>query len=258
MLRRSSFVKSHACALAIIVMLAMGCRREALAPLRVAAASDLQSALPRLNERFQARTGIVASLTFGASGQLSQQIKQGAPFDVFLSADEAIIHALAVGGFVKSGSIHRYTRGSLVLAVNEAFAEQVQSLDDLTKPVVKKIALANPAIAPYGRAGEQALQRAALWDRIEPKIVIAESVRQALLYAQKGDVEAALVGRAIANVPEVRRVAIESELYDPIIQALGVVTATARSAEAEKFAGFITGAEGQGILKEFGFSGIEP
>ena len=83
-------------------------------------------------------------------------------------------------------------------------ARQVQSLDDLTRPEVKKIALANPAIAPYGKAGKQALERAGLWDQLQPKIVIAESVRQALLYAQKGDAEAALVGRAIANVPEVR------------------------------------------------------
>ena len=99
-------------------------------------------------------------------------------------------------------------------------------MDDLKQPEVKKIALANPAIAPYGKAGKQALENAGLWDELEPKIVIAESVRQALLYAQKGDVEAALVGRAIASVPEVRAVAIDIKLYEPIIQALGIVAAT--------------------------------
>ena len=85
-----------------------------------------------------------------------------------------------------------------------SWAITVRSLADLTRPEVKKIALANPETAPYGKAGKQALERAGLWDRLQPKIVLAESVRQALLYAQKGDAEAALVGRAIANVPEIR------------------------------------------------------
>ena len=133
------------------------------------------------------------------------------------------------GGFIKPGSVHRYARGSLVLAVYHELGDKVQSLDDLTRPEVKKIALANPAIAPYGKAGKQALESAGLWDQLQPKIVIAESVRQALLYAQKGDAEAALVGRAIANVPEVRSVEVDAQLYDPIIQALGIVAATARS-----------------------------
>jgi molybdate transport system substrate-binding protein len=93
-----------------------------------------------------------------------------------------------------------------------------------------------------------------VWARIEPKIVIAESVRQALLYAQKGDVEAALVGKAIADVPEVRTVVIDTKLYDPIIQALGIVAATKQQAKANQFAHFVLDAEGQGILKQFGFA----
>ena len=96
-----------------------------------------------------------------------------------------------------------------------------------------------------------------LWDRLQPKIVIAESVRQALLYAQKGDVEAALVGRAIATVPEVRPVEVDASLYDPIIQALGVVAATARGADAEQFVQFVLDPEGQRTLKEFGFARVE-
>ena len=110
-------------------------------------------------------------------------------------------------------------RGSLVLAVYHELGDTVGTLDDLTKPEVKKIALANPATAPYGKAGKQALERAGLWDKLQPKIVMAESVGQALIYAQKGDAEAALVGRAIAAVPEIRAVEVDPKLYDPIIQA---------------------------------------
>ena len=257
MLRRSAVAATRASVLAAVCLATLGCGRPKPGPLRIAAASDLQLALPALTAEYQAKTGIVASITFGASGQLAEQIKQGAPFDVFLSANETFVQKLAADGFVKPGSMHRYARGSLVLVVYHALADEIRSPDDLTRPEVKKIALANPDIAPYGKAGKQALQNAGLWDRLQPKIVIAESVRQALLYAQKGDVEAAFVGRAIANVPEVRPVEVGTQLYDPIIQALGIVAASARGADAEQFVRFVMDAEGQKTLKAFGFTGVE-
>ena len=164
---------------------------------------------------------------------------------------------LATKGFIKPGSVHRYARGSLVLVVFHGFEDKVRSLDDLKRPEVKRIALANPEIAPYGKAGRQALERAGLWDQVESKIVIAGSVRQALLYAQKGDVEAALVGRAIANVPEVRQIEVDTKLYDPIIQALGIVAVTSFTVQADQFSRFVLDAEGQQVLKEYGFASGE-
>jgi molybdate transport system substrate-binding protein len=214
----------------------------------------LQAALPKLADQFRARTGIETSIAFGASGQLAEQIKQGAPFDVFLSANEAFVRDLARGDFVEADSVAPYARGSLVLAVYRPLNEKVNTLNDLTQPAVKKIALANPATAPYGKAGKEALERAGLWGQLQPKIVVAESVRQALLYAQRGDAEAALVGRAIANVHEVRPIEVDPQLYDPIIQALGVVSTTKRSIEVKQFARFVLDEEGQRILREFGFS----
>jgi molybdate transport system substrate-binding protein len=228
-------------------------RARSLSPLRIAAASDLQAALPRLGERFRIRNGIAITPTFLSSGVLAQQIKQGAPYDVFLAANESFVRGLAGGGFIRPDSVHPYARGSLVLAVFGELGDRVGSLSDLSRPEVKKIALANPETAPYGMAGKQALERAGLWDRLRPKIVVAESVRQALLYAQKGDAEAALVGRAIADLPEVRTVEIDASLYDPIVQALGIVADSPRRADAEAFIQFILGEEGQAVLNEFGF-----
>jgi molybdate transport system substrate-binding protein len=225
----------------------------ATAPLMIAAASDLQLALPQVSERFREKTGIETTITFGASGQLAQQIKQGAPFDLFLSANEAFVQDLATGGFITRESVASYARGSLVLAVYQGLEKTVRSVNDLTSPEIKKIAVANPATAPYGKAGKQALERAGIWEQLQPKIVIAESVRQALLYAQKGDADAALVGRAIARVPEIRPVEIDPGLYDPIVQALGVVSGRPRPGDAQKFASFVLGDEGQSILHEFGF-----
>jgi molybdate transport system substrate-binding protein len=229
-------------------------KSSAATPLRIAAASDLQAALPEVANRFRAITGIESSLTFGPSGQLAEQIKQGAPFDIFLSANESFVRDLAAAELIKPDTVRPYARGSLVLAVHRAFGQQIRSLSDLTIPEVKKIALANPATAPYGKAGKQALERAGLWESVQPKIVFAESVRQALLYAQRGDAEAALVGKAIANVPEILSVKIDETLHDPIIQALGVVSVTTRVADAERFAGFVLDPEGQNILKKFGFA----
>lgn len=234
-----------------------GAKPGPAAPLRIAAASDLQSALPKLKDAFQARTGIATELSFGASGRLAEQIKAGAPFDVFLSANQAFVRDLAEGGFVNAESVHAYARGSLVLAVYHELGDHVRSLADLTKPELKKIALANPVTAPYGKAGKQALERAGLWAKLEPKIVLADSVGQALLYAQNGDAEAALVGRAIAKVPGVQVVDVDSQLYDPIVQAVGIVAASSRTADAERFAEFVLGEEGQRILKESGFAPAE-
>jgi molybdate transport system substrate-binding protein len=221
--------------------------------LRIAAASDLQAALPKLGDAFQARSGIVIAPSFLSSGVLAQQIKQGAPYDVFLAANESFVRDLARGGFIRPESVHAYARGSLVLAVYGEMGGQIGSLGDLTRPEVKKIALADPETAPYGRAGKQALERARLWEKLQPKIVVAESVRQALLYAQKGNAEAALIGRAIAGIPEIRTVEIDPGLYDPIVQALGIVADSSRRADAEAFVKFVLDNEGQAILKEFGF-----
>lgn len=226
---------------------------KAASPLRIAAASDLQAVLPKLGEGFRARGGPAIEPTFGASGVLTQQIKQGAPFDVFLSANEAFVRDLARDGSIRPDSVHPYARGALVLAVHVDVKGPIDSLADLARPEVKKIALANPETAPYGRAGKQALERSGLWDRLQPKVVIAGSVRQALLYAQKGEAEAALVAHSIEGGPEVRAVELDPGLYDPIVQALGIVADSPDREGAEAFARFMLGEDGQAILKAFGF-----
>ena len=171
--------------------------------------------------------------TFLSSGVLAEQIKQGAPYDVFMAANEAFVRDLAGGGFIRPDSVQAYARGSLVLAVHGDLGDRIRSLADLASPDVKKIALANPEAAPYGKAGKQALERAGLWQSLQPRIVVAESVRQALLYAQNGNAEAGLVGRAIAGVPEVRAVEVDQALYDPIVQALGIVADSSRQTDGE-------------------------
>lgn len=231
---------------------------EPPAPLRIAAASDLQNVLPVLAKRFTERNHFEVSLTFGASGQLAEQIKAGAPFDVFLAANQKFVKDLAGGGFVRPDSFRPYAEGSLVLAVHAEAGKAVAGLADLARPEIKKIALANPAFAPYGTAGKQALERSGLWPKIEAKIVQAESVRQALQFVQSGNAEAGLVGRAIARVEGIRVVPVDRSLYDPLIQGLGTVARTSKSREAEAFTRFVLGDEGQAILVDFGFAKVGP
>jgi molybdate transport system substrate-binding protein len=223
------------------------------AALRVAAASDLQGVLPTLADRFTASSGVVVTPVFGASGQLAQQVRQGAPYDVFLSANMDYIRALVKEGLIDPDSARAYARGRLVLVVNRASGIKVEKPSDLMRPEVKHVAIANPEFAPYGLAARQALQKARLWDDLRPKLVPAESVRQALQYVQTGNAEAGLVAHSVAGVPEVQSVEVDSGLYEPILQGLGVVTRSSRRENARQFAGFVIGDSGQSVLASFGF-----
>src|SRR5271157_1095653 len=247
--------------LGLASLTAAGCDRgprAAAQPLRIAAASDLQRVLPRLIERFQNQTPstVTPTLTFDASGQLAEQIKAGAPFDLFLSANVKFVTDLAAAGLVEPASVQPYARGSLVLCLHRAAGDQVRGLADLSGPEIKRIAIANPEYAPYGLAARQALERAGLWSSLESKIVRANSVRQAMIYVQNGDAEAALVSHALV-APEVRVIEVDAALYDPLIQALGIVAATKQRDRARALAQFILGGEGQAILRESGFLNLD-
>ncbi len=243
----------------LLVALLSGCgeaRKPASPPLRLAVASDLQTAMPILVAAFRQDHGIEVEFTMGASGLLAQQIEQGAPFDLFLAANQSFVDDLAHQGLIRPDSVRPYAKGSLVLAVHREAGDWITGLDDLRKPGIKKIAIANPEFAPYGVAGKQALERAGLWTEIEAKIVQAETVRQALQFVQSGNAEVGLVGRAIADAPEVRTVAVDPSLYDPIVQGLGIVATSNRAVDAEAFARFLLGEIGQGILSDLGFGSV--
>jgi molybdate transport system substrate-binding protein len=224
------------------------------APLMIAAASDLQIVLPVVVERFLAdNPGQYVEVTYGASGQLAEQVKARGPFDLFLAANESYMKELAEQGYVKAASIRPYAIGSLVLAVHKDSGGSVASLADVARPEVKKIAIANPDFAPYGAAAKQALQRAELWERVEQKVVHAGTVRQALQFIQTGNCEVGLVSRATANAPEVRLIEVDPTLYDPIVQSLGIVAECRDEAFAARFVKFLLGEKGRSILEAHGF-----
>src|SRR5262249_41207533 len=198
-----------------------------------AAASDLQAALPVLTERFKQVHGIEVTPVFGSSGQLAQQIEQGAPYDVFLSANKAFVERLAAKGMVKADSVTPYAQGLLVFVVSRKSGVAVSGLPDLTKPEVKHVAIANPELAPYCFAAKQALEKAGL-AAVTSKLVQAESIRQALQFVQTGNAEVGLVAHSVADVPEVQRMDLDRTLYDPIVQYLGIFSRTENPGAARK------------------------
>ncbi len=223
--------------------------------IRVAAASDLQSALPELVRQFtKENPGIAVDTTFGSSGKLAEQIKAGAPFDLFMAANESFVKGLADEKVVRPESVKPYAVGSLVMAVRSDAPEPIGAIEEILKPGVKRIAVANPDFAPYGAAARQALKSAGLWEKVEAKLVLAESVRQAFQFAETGNADVAFVGRALVRGSDLKVIEVDPSLYEPIVQGLGVVAASKQGAEAQAFADYVAGPRGQSLLKTFGFN----
>jgi molybdate transport system substrate-binding protein len=219
----------------------------------VSAASNLILALEELGTRYEHETGKAVTFNFAASGQLAQQIDQGAPVDLFVSANVAYVEDLATNGRVLPDSVQVYAQGRITLWTRADSALTMESIHDLLDPEVERVAIANPEHAPYGVAARQALQTAGVWEGIQPKLVLGENVRQALQFAETGNVDAALLPLSLSITSDGHWVYIPDDLHMPIDQALGVVADSPHQAEARDFAAFITGAQGQTILGEHGF-----
>ncbi len=218
----------------------------------VAAAADLTFALREVQPAFEREQPAKVTLVIGSTVQLAQQIEQGAPFDVFLAADASSVEALRAKGAVLPDTVQTYALGRLVLATGRGRAP-LDGLKDLLRPEVKRVAMANPAFAPYGRAARQALERAGLWAALQPKLVYGENIRQALQFVQTGNVDAALLARSVADVPELRFTPIDPALYDPLRQVAAVTAGSRHPGLGRRFIRFLTGPEGRPILKRFGF-----
>lgn len=224
----------------------------------VAAASDLQAVLPEIAALFERQTGVRPVLTFGSSGNLTTQIQGGAPFDAFLSADRRYVERLAGQGRVERRSIRLYAVGRLALVVNRRSGVQATVPRDLLRRQVRRIAIANPEHAPYGRAAREGLRKAGVWTSVERKVVLADNVRQALQFVQSGNAEVGLVALSVANVPEVTHTPIDRNLHAPLEQAAAVVSKSPLAARAEAFLDLLTAPAGQEILLRHGFERPPP
>lgn len=226
----------------------------------VAMAADLRFVAVELQKEFEQQfPDIKLQSTFGSSGELFAQISNQAPFDVFLSADLQYPEKLAEQGHTKPDSLFRYAIGHIVLWVpkDSPLPLEEQGADVLKDPRVKKFAIANPKLAPYGRAAEAALKKLGLYDELQSKLVLGKNVSQAATFAESGAAEAAVVGLSFATAPEFagkgKYWKFPTDAYPQMDQG-GVILEQSKEPEtAKKFCDFLQSPPAQEIFQKYGF-----
>lgn len=225
----------------------------------VAAASDLQFALEEVAQTFTKETGQAIKSSFGSSGNFARQIKQGAPFQMFLSADEDYVFDLAKDGFVRDRG-ELYALGRIVVIVPHGSPLKADgSLDDLkaalTDGRVSKFAIANPEHAPYGKRAEEALRHRGLWDNVKGKLVLGENISQTAQFATSGSTQGGIIAYSLALSEKVSALGayalIPNEWHEPLRQRM-VLTKTAGPV-AERFYAFVQTPLARKIFIKYGF-----
>jgi molybdate transport system substrate-binding protein len=223
-------------------------------PLLVLAAADLQFALQQIADQYERERQRKVTLTFGSTGNLSQQIENGAPADLFFAADESFLAGLERKGLVVEGTRGLYAVGRIVIAPAKTAPFGAKTLQDLLQPEVKKVAIANPEHAPYGAAAKQALRAAQVWERVEPKLVLGENIAQTFQFVQTGNAEAGIVALSVVlGVPGTSYTLIDQALHLPLRQAAGVIATSKQPEVAREFLAFVNGPSGRPIMKQYGF-----
>lgn len=242
--------------LCALILLVVGL--PAQAQIAVAAASDLQPVLPEIVARFGRAVGEPPRVSFGSSGNFVAQIQNGAPFDVFLSADETYVTQLVSSGHADGSTAAVYASGRLALwSRSDKGLILSAGLTSLTDGRIKRIAIANPVHAPYGRAAVDALRGAGLYDRLKDRLVLGENVAQAAQFAQTGNADVALIALSLTLTPAMQRVGTAVEVpasaFSPIRQTAVVLTRSAQADLARRFVQFLGQPDIALLLRRSGF-----
>lgn len=226
--------------------------------IKVAAAADLHSALDEISAHYQAETSAPVKVVYGSSGNFYQQIQNGAPFDLFFSADSNYPKKLEAAGLSVPGTYYEYARGHLVLFVSSTSSLQIQEgLKVLLDSSVNRIAVADPAHAPYGQAAVAALKSQGLYDRVSRKIVVGENVAQAAAFVTSGAADVGIIAMSLALLPSARSQSRFAEIpaneYPPIVQACVLLKSSKAQAAASRFLSYVRGPEASKVLQRYGF-----
>src|SRR5260221_3096599 len=226
--------------------------------IRVAAASDLQAVMPQIAKAFEEQTQVRVELVYGSSGNFFAQIQNGAPFDLFFSADSEFPARLVQAGSADGRSAAVYAVGGLVvwMPANASCNVQTEKWNCLLKPAVSKIAIANPAHAPYGRAAVCALQAARVYAQVREKLVFGENISQAAQFAQSGNTQAGILAASQTRLPGIKEGKyweIPRDSYPRIEQTVVVLKTAKEKSAAGEFVKFVTEGGGRPLLEQFGF-----
>jgi molybdate transport system substrate-binding protein len=227
--------------------------------LTIAAASDLNFAFKELVAEFEKRTGNHVKLSFGSSGNFFSQIQNGAPFDLYFSADIRYPQKLVEGGRAVPDSLYRYAVGRIVLWVPTGSPLEVEKfgMEALLAPSVLKIAIANPKHAPYGRAAVAALQHFEIHERVKGKLVLGENISQAAQFVESGAADIGIIALSLALATTMKEAGryweVPLDAY-PSLEQGAILLRTGKNPEAARaFLVFLQGTEGQAIMHKYGF-----
>jgi len=239
--------------LAILAAVALvGCgKTPSPTELKAAGASDLVFVMEEIVAKFAAKTGNKITFSPGSSGKLAAQIREGAPFDVFFSANTGFVDQVVESGACLGETKALYARGRVVLWVPQG--EAPATLADLKDPRFVKIAIANPEHAPYGLAAKQAMQKLGVWPELESRIVYGSNIKETMQFAETGNAEVAIVALSLAIRSKGAYTAIPAELHAPIDQAMVVCKGGSNEKVGRELVEFMSSPEIRALMKQYGF-----
>lgn len=231
--------------------------------LSVAAAADVSAALTQIAAEYEQKTGVAVKLSFGASGALTQQIENGAPFDIFFSADMDYPQRLIAESKADRASLYRYAIGQLVLwtSTGQQLDLERRGMDALLDSSIKKIAIANPQHAPYGRAAAAALKHYGLYEKVNNRLVLGENVAQAAEFVESGNAQIGFVALAFAVAPAMQGKGkywkIPAGAYPALDQGAEVISDSEHKQDALAFLEYLKNTEVQRVFERYGFNALD-
>jgi molybdate transport system substrate-binding protein len=225
----------------------------------IAAASDLNFAIKEVIAEYEKKMGNHVKLSLGSSGNFFAQIQNGAPFDLYFSADIGYPKKLEEAGLTVPGSLYRYAVGRIVLWTSHTSHQDVsKGLDALRDPGIKKIAIANPKHAPYGRAAVAAMQHFKVYDEAKDRLVLGENISQAAQFIESGACDVGVIALSLALAPTMKAAGtyweIPAESHPPLEQGAAILKSSKQQKTAQEFVEFMRGTQGQEIMKRYGFT----
>jgi molybdate transport system substrate-binding protein len=245
--------------IALFVFVMSGVNLAVAEEITIAAASDLNFAFKELVTEYEKTTGNHVKLTLGSSGNFFSQIQNGAPFDLYFSADIGYPRKLEEAGLAVPGSLYPYAVGRIVLwADNGSHLDLSKGLEILRDPTIKKIAIANPKHAPYGRAAVAAMEHFKVYDQVKDKLILGENISQAAQFIESGACDAGIIALSLALAPAMKAAGqyweIPATAHSPLEQGAVILKQSKNPEAARQFLDFIKGPQGQEIMKRYGFT----
>lgn len=227
--------------------------KDSLDQITVVASSSFSRAFEELTKAYTTKNRAIVIMSYDATQNIAKQIENGAPFDVFVSADLEVIARLRTENLIVRESEKIFARGSLVLWLPPSSKLKISKLEDLSNSDITRIAIANPEIAPYGRAAVDVLKKMKLWEKVKDKVLYGQNVTQVKQYAETGNVDVAFVALAIVKDSQGTIIEVDEGFHQPLDNSIAIIKDSESKEAAQKFIDFVLSDEGKAILNKYGY-----